>query len=188
MCRTRLQVVYMTTMADMFLPEVEGMKRTVTLLDDISRQGWFSYLAGRNPSSSAAPHQDLIASSPERAAGQNSPTQLRHIAGSNLSHRNVEQFNMMMHRSFRSRAAGVFAAGFGVISLAACTVVAAPAPPPPVAYAPPPVAVYRPAPPPLRVEVIPPPPSGAYVWRPGHWQWIAGAYRWVPGRYVFRQA
>jgi hypothetical protein len=46
----RLQVVYMTTMADMFLQEVEGMHKTVTLLDDISRQGWFSYLAGRNPS------------------------------------------------------------------------------------------------------------------------------------------
>ncbi len=84
----------------------------------------------------------------------------------------------MINRSFRSNALiRVFAAGLGVLGLAACTVVEQPAPRP----------IYQP--PPLRVEIIPSPPQGSYVWQPGHWDWAGGNnYRWDPGRYVYRQA
>lgn len=40
--------------------------------------------------------------------------------------------------------------------------------------------------PPLRQEVVPMAPPGAYIWRPGHWVWDGRAYVWVPGRYVVR--
>ena len=89
------------------------------------------------------------------------------------------------------------------LGLSACTVdVQQPAPrpvyrasPPPVYYhpAPPPVAYEAPPaayqPPPLRVEGIPPPPSGAYIWRPGHWNWTGygNHYLWVRGEYVYHQ-
>jgi hypothetical protein len=45
-----------------------------------------------------------------------------------------------------------------------------------------------PAVPAARVEVIPPAPSVAVVWEPGHWQWNGASYEWVPGHYVERAA
>lgn len=45
---------------------------------------------------------------------------------------------------------------------------------------------YPPIPPP-RVERIPPPPHGRYVWEPGHWQWTGARYTWIAGRYVPRR-
>ncbi|WP_375444907.1 YXWGXW repeat-containing protein [uncultured Fibrella sp.] len=42
----------------------------------------------------------------------------------------------------------------------------------------------RPAPPPQRVEVIPAPPRGRYVWSPGYHRYRRNGYVWVPGRYV----
>jgi len=44
---------------------------------------------------------------------------------------------------------------------------------------------YPPMPPP-RMEPIPPPPRGAYIWRPGHWRWDGRGYLWEPGRYLPR--
>ena len=42
--------------------------------------------------------------------------------------------------------------------------------------------------PPLRYEVVPAAPPGAFIWRPGHWLWEGRAYVWQPGRYVERRA
>jgi WXXGXW repeat (2 copies) len=47
------------------------------------------------------------------------------------------------------------------------------------------------APPPLRVEPVPPPPSGptkVWVWQPGHWYWDGRDYDWKPGHYEKRPA
>ena len=44
---------------------------------------------------------------------------------------------------------------------------------------------YPPVPAP-RVEVVPAPPPGVYVWQPGHWAWGGRGYVWVEGRYVPR--
>ena len=46
---------------------------------------------------------------------------------------------------------------------------------------------YPPIPPP-QVETVPPPPSAAVIWRPGHWHWNGVRYVWQPGRYVARPA
>ncbi len=46
---------------------------------------------------------------------------------------------------------------------------------------------YPPLPPP-RVERVPPPPGGAYIWEPGHWQWDGVRYAWEPGHYIARRA
>jgi hypothetical protein len=42
------------------------------------------------------------------------------------------------------------------------------------------------APPPLRVETVPPPPSPAHEWVPGHWQWNGAQWVWRPGHYLRR--
>ena len=42
------------------------------------------------------------------------------------------------------------------------------------------------APPPLRVEPVPPPPSPAHEWVPGHWQWNGAQWVWRPGHYLRR--
>jgi hypothetical protein len=70
-------------------------------------------------------------------------------------------------------------------ALAGCTVEEQPARP--VVVAAPAPAMPAPIPPP-RIETVPPPPSAAYVWQPGHWHWNGFRYVWVPGRYVLRQA
>lgn len=44
---------------------------------------------------------------------------------------------------------------------------------------------YEPIPP-LREEIVPPPPHGPYIWRPGHWLWDGRGYAWEPGVYVPR--
>ncbi len=54
------------------------------------------------------------------------------------------------------------------------------------ASAQPPSPMPYPGVPPPRVEVVPPPPGGRYVWEPGHWHWNGVAYAWMPGRYVVR--
>ncbi len=46
---------------------------------------------------------------------------------------------------------------------------------------------YAPVPAP-RYEAVPPPPGAAYVWRPGHWQWVGNGYVWRRGIYVIRRA
>ncbi|WP_297372424.1 hypothetical protein [Acidocella sp.] len=79
----------------------------------------------------------------------------------------------------------------GLLPLAACAVQAAPPRPAPVVMvhpAPPapPVVVMHPGPPPLRPEYVPPSPSVAYIWRPGHWAWNGARYHWVRGHYVRR--
>ncbi len=38
--------------------------------------------------------------------------------------------------------------------------------------------------PPLRVEVIPAPPSPEHHWVPGHWAWEHGHWEWIPGHHV----
>ena len=75
----------------------------------------------------------------------------------------------------------------------AAQVHAQPAPPPgypPGAIVPPGPEMYAPgAPPAVRVEPVPaPPPGGAMVWHPGHWQWEPHRREWVwaPGVYVER--
>jgi hypothetical protein len=40
--------------------------------------------------------------------------------------------------------------------------------------------------PPPRVEVIPAPPGGRFVWEPGHWHWNGRTYLWAGGRYIRR--
>jgi hypothetical protein len=42
-----VQVTRITVMADMFAQEIEGMRRTVALLDHLSRQSFCCYLTGR---------------------------------------------------------------------------------------------------------------------------------------------
>lgn len=42
------------------------------------------------------------------------------------------------------------------------------------------------APPPLRAEAVPPPPSAAHVWVPGHWQWNGVRWGWHRGHYARR--
>ena len=42
------------------------------------------------------------------------------------------------------------------------------------------------APPPLRAETVPPPPSPAHEWVPGHWQWNGAQWVWRRGHYVRR--
>ncbi|MGA2191015.1 MAG: hypothetical protein ABSH33_21055 [Steroidobacteraceae bacterium] len=46
---------------------------------------------------------------------------------------------------------------------------------------------YQPIPAPLAETVPPPPPQGAYIWRPGHWKWNGYKYHWVVGEYVLRR-
>lgn len=42
------------------------------------------------------------------------------------------------------------------------------------------------APPAPRTETIPPAPSEAVVWNPGHWEWAGTRYVWVSGHYIQR--
>jgi hypothetical protein len=78
---------------------------------------------------------------------------------------------MMQHRSmlFAALPALAAAAALGLASPAAAqsTVIIAPS-----------------APPPVRVESVPPAPSTAMVWQPGHWAWSNSSWNWIPGNYA----
>ncbi len=47
------------------------------------------------------------------------------------------------------------------------------------------VYVHR-EPPPMRMEVVPAPPTVEHVWVPGHWAWRGDDYAWVPGHHAVR--
>jgi hypothetical protein len=51
----------------------------------------------------------------------------------------------------------------------------------------PPVPMIAPAAsPPLQEEAIPPPPTPAVYWQPGHWTWVVSTWVWIAGQYVER--